>query len=117
MAKSAFTQMKTTSLLSDLLAVLICFPNPPVQVGTAAALSFGEAVSEPPASCQQPQLHASRLTPQVLKFTAASGFTPALHSTRVDSSVQTLWTQTSAAIQASVRSLLSFTLTEAQTEF
>ena len=53
MAKSAFTQMKTTSLLSDLLAVLIWFPDPPAQVGTAAALSFGEAVIEPPASRQQ----------------------------------------------------------------
>lgn len=44
--------MKKTSLLSDLLAVLIWFPDPPAQEGTAS-LSFGEAVSEPPASRQQ----------------------------------------------------------------
>ena len=87
MAKSAFIQMKKTSLLSDLLAVLIWFPDPSAQVGTAS-LSFGEAVSKPPASCQQPQLHTSRLTPQVLKHTEASSSTPALHSTWVDSPVR-----------------------------
>ena len=116
MAKSAFTQMKKTSLLSDLLAVLIWFPDPPAQEGTAS-LSFGEAVSEPPASRQQPQLHTSRLTPHVLKHTEASSPTPALHSTQVDSPLQTRWTRSAAVIHASVRSLLSFTLTEAQTEF
>lgn len=81
MAKSAFTQMKKTSLLSDLLAVLIWFPILLAQVGTVIP-EFREAVSEPQLLCQQPQPTPAGWTPHVLKHTKASSSTPALHSTQ-----------------------------------
>lgn len=111
MAKSAFTPKRRKHLCSlTLLAVLIWLPilrrweqHPWVSGGSERAPSFVPAA----------QLHTSRLTPHVLKHTKASSSTPALHSTQVTPQYRC----SIAAVTQASWEVLSFTPTEARTEF